>query len=344
MVTFSAHWCGPCKASHPALQALAREQTQPVLAIAYESDLGDALQEFRVRAFPTHILFAQSNERQRVEGANVERVRSELVAHIVSAPCMPVIGGATLGGGGSGASSTAPLSPSEARAARLAKLTTAAPPSSDPAAATTTKPTASTATAMDTDDLPKAEPPKDADGDVEMEQDNNGESASTTEDPCAKLDPDLLRTLTESMGFALLRAQKGLLYGTGGTVEGAVEWLMEHQDDVDIDAPVAAVVAQSYKCNECGKILSNMANLELHANKTGHSDFEESTVRVQPLTEEEKVAKIAEIKVRIHELVLVLSLSVQFLIMFQCCFSCVGRTVATLEGQTRRARRSRKGR
>lgn len=55
-------------------------------------------------------------------------------------------------------------------------------------------------------------------------------------------------------------------------------------------------MAQSYKCNECSKILSNMANLELHANKTGHSDFEESTQAVKLLTEEEKAQKIAEIK------------------------------------------------
>jgi hypothetical protein len=75
---------------------------------------------------------------------------------------------------------------------------------------------------------------------------------------------------------------------------------MEHQDDDDIDEPIpegaTGGVAQSYKCNECGKILSNMANLELHANKTGHSDFEESTQSVKPLTPEEKAAKIDEIK------------------------------------------------
>ena len=39
-----------------------------------------------------------------------------------------------------------------------------------------------------------------------------------------------------------------------------------------------------------------MANLELHANKTGHSDFEESTELKRPLTAEEKEAKIQEIK------------------------------------------------
>jgi hypothetical protein len=39
-----------------------------------------------------------------------------------------------------------------------------------------------------------------------------------------------------------------------------------------------------------------VANLELHANKTGHSDFEESTEAVKPLTAEEKAKKLEEIK------------------------------------------------
>merc|ERR1712232_1361815 len=106
---------------------------------------------------------------------------------------------------------------------------------------------------------------------------------------------------TGEMGFSLLRAQKGLLNG-GNQLDGAVEWLMQHQDDADIDEPIPSnssnttAKAQSYKCNECGKILSNMANLELHANKTGHSDFEESTESIKPLTAEEKAEKVKKIK------------------------------------------------
>ena len=137
-----------------------------------------------------------------------------------------------------------------------------------------------------------------AEEDVEM-KDATEEESAPPEDPTAKLDKALLETLTESMGFSLLRAQKGLLYGNSQTVDGAVEWIMEHQDDDDIDEPIPlehVEKAQSYKCNECGKVLSNMANLELHANKTGHSDFEESTEAVKPLTAEEKAKKIEEIK------------------------------------------------
>lgn len=289
LVTFSAHWCGPCRASHPALQALAESQASTVMGIAYESDLGDALHsQFQVRAFPTHVLFVQQTERARVEGANVERVRNELVSQIVVTAALPLTGGETLGGG------TAALSPADARAARLAKLGAA------PAPTATVAPVA-----METEVVLVGEPKKDADGDVAMEQEdsNTPAAAESEEDPCAKLDPEVLNTLTESMGFPLLRAQKGMLFGNMATVEGAVEWLMAHQNDADIDEPIV-VKAQSYKCNECGKILSNMANLELHANKTGHSDFEESTERIQPMTEEEKAAKIAEIKVRTRILII----------------------------------------
>ncbi len=121
-------------------------------------------------------------------------------------------------------------------------------------------------------------------------------------DPTEKLDKDLVEQLTSSMGFSLIRAQKGLL-NSNGTMEGAVEWLLAHQEDADIDDPIEKVPtnsvdakAQSYLCNQCGKILSNMANLELHANKTGHSDFQESTQAVKPLTAEEKAEKVKKIK------------------------------------------------
>lgn len=283
VVTFSAHWCGPCKASKPALEQLAKNMSQNgmdvSMGIVYEEDLGETLMEYKIRAFPTHVLYQNEREMQRIEGANIPAVQAMIEQQCVKS------GGATLGG-------LTASSPQQARAARLAKLSASPPP--PPAATTTTttsepmevvvegqepQPLAAEATAI------KSPPPNDVE-DVEM-----------IDDPTANLNAELVQTLTESMGFALVRAQKGLLRGNG-TVEGAVEWLMEHQDDADIDDPIttANINPQSYKCNQCGKVLSNLANLELHANKTGHSDFAESTESVVPLTEEEKALKIAEIK------------------------------------------------
>lgn len=293
LICFSATWCGPCKASKPQLEALVDQlASDPALSVScgivYEHVLGEEIQRYRVRAFPTYIVFSGDVEVGRVEGVNFDKVKS-----LVGEFCKSRFGGEgnSLGSGGGAA-----LSPEEARAQRLAKFGAASPAV---AAVEKSEPVEKKEE--------KDEDMKDAVNESVAKSEDDGAAMDVDEvemvDPTEQLNKEDVETLTNSMGFSLIRAQKGLLHGNG-TVEGAVEWLMEHQEDPDIDDPIQQVpaaagkgaVAQSYKCNECGKILSNMANLELHANKTGHSDFEESTELKKPLTEEEKKAKIAEIK------------------------------------------------
>jgi UBX domain-containing protein 1/4 len=307
IVCFSAHWCGPCRASKPQLQQLAKEITIP-FGYTYESDLGDFLHTFNVTGFPTYICMKDGKEVERVVGVNFAGIRQMIDRHYQAQSMrssMPETGGNTLGGS---------QSPDEARALRLAKLeggdlATAAASivSTDPLEENTKPPSSTQEKDVNESKMEISETTFPAaaaaaatqEGDVIMTDTSETQVAESSNDPIKNLDQNALAALTGEMGFTLLRAQKGLLYSNAGTVESAVEWLMEHQDDVDIDDPIpvnADAKAQSYKCNECGKILSNMANLELHANKTGHSDFEESTTIVKPLTAEEKAAKIAEIK------------------------------------------------
>lgn len=52
-------------------------------------------------------------------------------------------------------------------------------------------------------------------------------------------------------------------------------------------------------CNECGKKFRGTAEAEYHASKTEHQDFSESTEEIQPLTEEEKKAKLSELRERL---------------------------------------------
>ena len=94
-----------------------------------------------------------------------------------------------------------------------------------------------------------------------------------------KDDSALMATLMGEMGFEEDMARKGLDNG-GGTLEGAIDWIMLHQDDgnntADMDVePSGAIImedgkmksddvcppagsggakAMSYKCNECGKV------------------------------------------------------------------------------------------
>lgn len=258
VVTFSAHWCGPCKASRPALEQVAASSPIP-MAIVHEDALDGDVRAYNVNAFPTHVYYEERTEKDRIVGANISAVQA-----LVSSkkPALPATGGQRLGSGSTGG---------------VSRLLASAP-------APVCKPAAPAPAQEDKMDIDEPKPVVD--------------EPKPVVDPVANLDSEVIKTLTEEMGFSLLRAQKGLLYGNGSTVESAVEWLMQHQEDDDIDEPIPAggEKAQSYKCNECGKILSNMANLELHANKTGHSDFEESTQSVIPLTAEEKANKIAEIK------------------------------------------------
>jgi len=285
VVTFSAHWCGPCKASKPKLKEIAESSIVPV-GIVHEDSIGDYLHTFSITAFPTYVLFVNKVELERVEGANLDGVNKMIAAHADKhGSAIPQTGGNTLGGSHSA---------EEAIALRLAKLESKKKEDmvndeAIPMETEESKPAAAAAVPPSTGDESK------------MEEDSATGGGENKTNPVDNLDKAAIKTLTEEMGFSLLRAQKGLLFSTGGTVASAVEYLMVHQDDADIDEAIpegtgSVATARSYKCNECGKILSNMANLELHANKTGHSDFEESTCIVKPLTPEEKAAKILEIK------------------------------------------------
>ena len=90
-------------------------------------------------------------------------------------------------------------------------------------------------------------------------------------------------------------------------MQGALEWLEANQDK-SIDeiqavrsqdkspAEEAGNVARSLVCNECGKKFRSTAQAEFHASKTEHQDFSESTDEIAPLTEEEKAARLEELR------------------------------------------------
>ena len=98
----------------------------------------------------------------------------------------------------------------------------------------------------------------------------------------------------------------------------AVEWLEEVEgkslDEItaaeakaEIDPNTVAAdlmpgeEAKSLVCGECGRKLRSHAQAEFHATKTGHVDFSESTEDIAPLTEEEKKARLEELRRRLAE-------------------------------------------
>ena len=59
--------------------------------------------------------------------------------------------------------------------------------------------------------------------------------------------------------------------------------------------------AQSLVCNECGKKFRDQSAAEFHASKTEHTDFSESVEEIAPLTEEEKRAKLQDLREKLAQ-------------------------------------------
>ncbi|WPH01113.1 Hypothetical protein R9X50_00394800 [Acrodontium crateriforme] len=115
-----------------------------------------------------------------------------------------------------------------------------------------------------------------------------------------------------SMGFDRQKAELALNHS--GNLPGAIDWLDKNADRSveDIQQEAAAVVgdaqeaasgtqAMSMVCNDCGRKLRNMAAAQFHAEKTGHDDFAESTEQLAPLTEDEKKAKLEELRAKLAD-------------------------------------------
>lgn len=111
-------------------------------------------------------------------------------------------------------------------------------------------------------------------------------------------------------------------FANTSSVQGALEWLETNQDksyeeivaasdnaasahDDDPNAEPAPLQpgeqARSLVCNECGKKFRSQAQAEFHASKTQHVDFAESQEELAPLTEEEKKAKLEELRKKLAE-------------------------------------------
>ncbi|KAH8893517.1 DNA-binding protein [Thozetella sp. PMI_491] len=125
------------------------------------------------------------------------------------------------------------------------------------------------------------------------------------------------------MGFERERAELAVKR-TGG-LQGALAWLEETQDkpleklqqaqaakstgDDDEEGEggpnIAALEegqsAKSLVCNECGKKFRSPDAASYHATKTEHTDFSESTDEIAPLTEDEKKARLEELRQKLKE-------------------------------------------
>lgn len=108
------------------------------------------------------------------------------------------------------------------------------------------------------------------------------------------------------MGFDRERATLALQ--KSGNLPAAIDWLSQNasksledlqaETDASNDNPAlqAGEQARSMVCNDCGKKFRGMSQAQFHAEKSGHDDFAESAEELAPLTEEEKAARLQELR------------------------------------------------
>lgn len=108
------------------------------------------------------------------------------------------------------------------------------------------------------------------------------------------------------MGFDKEKAELALK--KSGNLTAAIDWLdknadksiddlkAEAGDNDDNPALEAGEQARSMVCNDCGKKFRGMSQAQFHAEKSGHDDFAESAEELAPLTEEEKAARLQELR------------------------------------------------
>ena len=68
-----------------------------------------------------------------------------------------------------------------------------------------------------------------------------------------------------------------------------------------LDAAVQGGVVRSYKCVETGRLFATMADVELYSERTGRTNFEETTEEKKPKTKEEIAEAQEKLKVILNE-------------------------------------------
>lgn len=264
VVDFFATWCGPCQQIGPFVEQLSKRYPN-VKFIKVDVDKSQIGSERGVRAMPTFHFYVKGSLVDEMKGANPKGLEDKIIQHQVDVN--PFQGsGFSLGGGEPVA---APQSEASLREARLRALqgrgmTVAAPspaPAPAPAAvparaaaeedediamaialsmqdgaagdSSTVPPTNSSTTA--TAAAAAAAAAQDARDNEEAEAEQRKEDQIWDDEMVpVPVDATLFQELLE-MGFPDTRARKGLVHGK--TLEGAISWISENENDPNIDQP-----------------------------------------------------------------------------------------------------------
>ncbi|RHX97908.1 hypothetical protein DYB25_010852, partial [Aphanomyces astaci] len=244
VVDFTATWCGPCQMIKPTFHQWANELQDVVFLEVNEANNDDVIHSIGIRGFPTFHLYINSQKVDELVGADVNSLRRKIDTWRASAGYNPFASeGVTLGSG-------------DPRDARLRKFNQDA------------------SAALRNVAAPVAAPPTLTDEDEQKEDDELVKALLLSQQELKDAQADQAATSSETSHLEIPPVnaaflEQSLLATTDQmSLEAAISWIAEHQEDADIDAPI---------------------------------QFIDLAKQRKELTTEEKQAKVAELKRRIDE-------------------------------------------
>lgn len=241
VVDFFTTWCGPCKKIAPFVESLAIKYTN-VKFIKCDAEANQDVSTSRdVRAFPTFQFYVNGSMVDEIKGADPNLLEQKVIMHKVDVN--PFAGqGFKL----TSDSSAPAMSAREARLKNFGALEgerkpvvpkPAAPSVNDEDEALSKAMQMSLAEEKSKDVKPSASTSEAEDIAAALaEQDSIDQQAHDDEWGDEMVPVPVNQEILEQMidmGFPDVRARKSIVHG--GTLEGALAWIAEHQDDPDID-------------------------------------------------------------------------------------------------------------
>jgi len=242
---FSASWCGPCVKIAPFVDQLVRKYPN-VNFIGIDVDANPVAQEVGVRSMPTFHFYIDGRKVDELIGANEGALENKVIQHKVEVAESFAGKGFTMAAAGALPADAASMRearlkafnatqlppPPKAENNNLANMIVASADEDDAALAKAIAEslvqTTSTSTSSSTNNINSTTKPAAANGDA-MDVDEGDEEMVPV-----PVDETILSEMVE-MGFPDVRARKSIVHGK--TLEGALSWITEHEDDPEIDQP-----------------------------------------------------------------------------------------------------------
>lgn len=317
VVDFTASWCGPCKRIAPIFAELAAKYSHNLYLKVDVDECSQTANDYKVQAMPTFMFFKNGQKIDSVRGADPQALEDKIRELGGDKAKMESFSGSgqTLGGSGgppqprpwdrpnaagSSSSVSAPSASSNGEAGAAAPAGIQLVPQLMEMGFSKQK-CVRAVTVTKTTDIQVAlewlfEHAEEPDELVVTDEDVVMADVIATSKNQTNNDSSEGEAIAGASGGA---EDAGAAGGVGSVAPGASA--SEKEDGEVEQGEEGQGKAASLKCDDCGKLFKSAEFAEMHAVKTQHSNFSESTEEIAPLTAEEKAAKLKEIEAKMHE-------------------------------------------